>query len=97
MKKQFKKLNQGQVGTIEKVMLLNIDIPQMARYHIGVIHERQGQLDKAVMELQRCADEGVETVNSLYQLAEIHRTRGDEKTANELLNRAHELENKDVS
>jgi tetratricopeptide (TPR) repeat protein len=69
----------------------------MARFHIGVILERKGQLDKAALEFQRCVDEGVETVNSFYQLAEIHRSRGDEKAANELLERAHQFENKDVS
>ena len=63
----------------------------MARYHIGVIYKRMGDLDAAAREFQRAIDDGLEEVSGLYHLADIHESKGDEATAKELLKRAREF------
>jgi Flp pilus assembly protein TadD len=63
----------------------------MARYHVGVIHERQQHLDQAAREFRASMDEGIGEVSSVYHLAMIHRAQGDEDTATSLLDRAREF------
>lgn len=63
----------------------------MARYHMGVVHERRGEMGAAAREFQRSIEEGVGEVSSLYHLAVIRRAQGDEPAAQELLRRAREF------
>jgi Flp pilus assembly protein TadD len=63
----------------------------MAHYHIGVIHERRGETEPAEREFRRSLDEAVGEVSSLFHLATIRRSKGDEKGADDLLRRAHEF------
>ena len=63
----------------------------MARYHIGVIYERTGDLEAASREFHRSIDEGVGEASSLYHLAQIHTANGDEATAARFLERAREF------
>ena len=62
-----------------------------ARYFVGVIHERLGALDDALREFRGTQDEGVGEVSSLWHMAAIHRTRGDTRTADQLLERARQF------
>ncbi len=63
----------------------------MAHYHMGVIHERRGDMQAAEREFRRSLDEGVGEVSSLFHLAVIRRSSGDEKGAQELLNKARDF------
>ena len=63
----------------------------LARYHVGIIYERQGDLAAAEREFRSSVDEGVGEASSLFHLAEIHRSRGDEKTAAALLDQARQF------
>ena len=45
----------------------------------------------AVQSFQRSIDEGVEEVSSIYHLAEIRRSQGDEEAAAKLLEQAREF------
>ena len=63
----------------------------MARYHIGVIYERRGDLAEAEREFRRSLDEGIEEASSLYHLARILEDRGDSREAEELLQRARQF------
>ncbi|HEY0592614.1 MAG TPA: hypothetical protein VGF40_12665, partial [Thermoanaerobaculia bacterium] len=63
----------------------------MAHYHMGVIHERLGEMDKAEREFRRSLDDGVGEVSSLFHLAVIRKSRGDEKGAQELLTKARDF------
>jgi Flp pilus assembly protein TadD len=69
----------------------------MSRYHIGVIYERLGDLDAAAREFQRSMDDGIGEVSSVYHLAQLHKARGDEKTAEKLLKHAQEFGRKNVT
>ena len=60
----------------------------MAHYHMGVIHERRGDLDAAEREFEKSLAEAVGEVSSIYHLALIRRQRGDIKGAEQLLQRA---------
>jgi len=64
---------------------------QRARYHIGIIHQRKGELDEAEREFRGNVAEGIGEASSLYHLAEIQRSRGDEKAAAALLDQAREF------
>jgi len=63
----------------------------MSHYHIGVIHERLGDYAAAAREFQRSQDEGVGEVSSLFHLAVIRRSEGDEDGALRLLEKAREF------
>jgi len=63
----------------------------MAHYHIGVIHERQGDSEKASREFQRNVADGVGEVSSLFHLAKIRLSHGDDAGAKELLESAREF------
>ena len=63
----------------------------MAHYHLGVIYERQGNVEKAALEFERSCEESIGEVSSLYHLALIRRAQNDEAGANELLRRAREF------
>jgi Flp pilus assembly protein TadD len=63
----------------------------MAHYHMGVIHERRGELDLAAREFEKSLDDGIDEASSLYHLALIRRQKGDDKGAEELLRRAREF------
>jgi Flp pilus assembly protein TadD len=63
----------------------------MARYHVGVIHERRDDMEGAAREFRASMNEGIGEVSSVYHLAMIHRRRGDEPTATDLLRRAREF------
>jgi tetratricopeptide (TPR) repeat protein len=60
----------------------------MARYHIGVIHERRKELEAAEQEFRKSVDGGVGEVSSLFHLAQIRRSQGNDAEADELLARA---------
>ena len=63
----------------------------MARYHIGVIHERLGNFEEAKQAFHRSMDEGVRECSSLFHLAEIARMEGDPARADELVRKAREI------
>jgi len=63
----------------------------MAHYHLGVIHEREGQFEIARREFERSLEEGVHELSSLFHLASIRRAHGDNAGADELLQRAGEF------
>jgi Flp pilus assembly protein TadD len=63
----------------------------MAHYHLGVIYERQGDMERAALEFERSCEESIGEVSSLYHLAVIRRAQGDEAGANDLLRRAREF------
>jgi Tfp pilus assembly protein PilF len=63
----------------------------MGRYHIGVVHERLGDLARAEKEFNRALEESVSEVSSLYHLALIHRSRGETAKAEEVLKRARQF------
>jgi hypothetical protein len=48
----------------------------MARYHIGVIYERRGDLEAAAREFQRSLDEGVGERSSQYHIEKIRNLLG---------------------
>jgi Flp pilus assembly protein TadD len=56
-----------------------------------VIHERRGAFAAAESAFERSQEEGVGEVSSLFHLAAILRTRGDEAGARRLLERAREF------
>ena len=63
----------------------------MARYHVGVVHERKGNTEAAAREFQRSIDEGISEVSSVFHLAQIRRAEGREEEAKALLERAREF------
>jgi Flp pilus assembly protein TadD len=63
----------------------------MAHYHLGVIHEREGETEIARREFERSLEEGVHDLSSLFHLALIRRAKGDNAGADELLRRAGEF------
>lgn len=63
----------------------------MAHYHIGVIHERRGDVEAAEHEFRHSLNEATGEVSSLFQLALILRQKGDLAGAEELLRRAWEF------
>ncbi len=63
----------------------------MARYHIGVIYERLGDLKTAAREFQRSLDDGVGEASSLFHLARIRKSEGDEVGAKVLMERARQF------
>jgi Flp pilus assembly protein TadD len=63
----------------------------MAHYHLGVIYERQGDMEKAAREFERSCEESIGEVSSFYHLAMIRRAQNDEAGANVLLRRAREF------
>jgi tetratricopeptide (TPR) repeat protein len=63
----------------------------MANYHMGVVHERRNQPDKAARSFQRAIDELVGEVSSVYRLARLRQAQGDEEQAEALLKRTREF------
>jgi Flp pilus assembly protein TadD len=63
----------------------------MAHYHIGVIRERQGEMEAAERAFEHSEDQAVGEVSSLFHLAVIRRAQGDNAAAEECLRRAREF------
>ena len=63
----------------------------MANYHMGVIHARRNEPDRAARSFQRAIDELVGEVSSVYHLAMLRRAAGDEEQAEALLERTREF------
>ena len=60
----------------------------MAHYHLGIIHERQGEYEAAAREFERSLEESSGDVSSLYHLALVRDAQGDHSAAEELRRRA---------
>ena len=63
----------------------------MANYHMGVVHERRGETEKAERSFERSVEEAVGEVSSNFHLAGIRRARGDEEGAERLLKGTREF------
>ncbi len=63
----------------------------MAHYHMGVIHERRGEIDAAERAFEYSEDHVVGEVSSLFHLAVLRRAQGDAAAAMEYLRRAREF------
>ena len=63
----------------------------MAYYHMGVIHERSNEPEKAARSFQRGIDELVGEVSSVYHLAMLRKARGDQEGAEELLKQTRDF------
>ena len=63
----------------------------MANYHMGVIHERRNKPEVAERAYRRNLDESVGEVSSIYHLALLRRSQGDESQAEDLLKRTREF------
>ena len=63
----------------------------MARYHIGVVHERLGDKESAAREFNRSSEGVVGEVSSLYHLARIRKSEGNDAESDELMKRVREF------
>jgi hypothetical protein len=63
----------------------------MARYHMGVIRERMQKFEDAEREFRSSVEDGVGEASSLFHLAGIARSRGNDEEADELLRRARQF------
>jgi hypothetical protein len=63
----------------------------MANYHLGVIHERRNEPEKAARSFQRGTDELVGEVSSVYHLAKLREAQGDTEGAEELLQQTRDF------
>jgi Flp pilus assembly protein TadD len=86
--------HQGQLANAREHFELSATLtPEyvMAHYHLGVIHEREGETEVARREFERSLEEGVHELSSLFHLSVIRRAQGDTAGADELLRRAGEF------
>jgi hypothetical protein len=63
----------------------------MAHYHMGVIRERQGQVEAAERAFEYSEGQAVGEVSSLFHLAVLRKKQGDAAGAEECLRRAREF------